>query len=126
MFDVLMSPVRIGWVTSVVATLTLIGLGEAARVIAWARDDPATVERLAAWSLPGHRHRPEVAVAASFAGMKAWLRPAAVIPLVFAPIPMLRPPADLATAVVAAAVLWWTVFAAIAVVSSQVSLRSTR
>ena len=124
--DAFLSPGRIGWVPAVAATLLLIALGEAARIIAWARDDEGHHERFVAWSLPGHSGMPSPAVVAGYLRVKMWLRPAAVVPLAFAPVPLMRPPADMTTAVVVGAVVWWTLFTIFALVGGQLALRSAR
>jgi hypothetical protein len=120
--DALLSPSRIGWPAAVLATVLLIALGESVRTIAWSRDD--AFARYAAWTVPFRRERQGSAFVAAANRLKSWLRPAAVLPLVLAPMPMLRPPADITTAVVGVAVMWWCVFTAAAVLRAQVALRS--
>ncbi len=122
MLDVLLSPSRIGWPVAVFATVWLIALGEGVRTIAWARNDHFA--RYAAWTVPFRGDRPGRAFAAAAEQLKSGLRPAAVMPLVLAPMPMLRPPADITTAVVGVAVLWWLAFTTAAVLRAQVTLRS--
>jgi hypothetical protein len=120
--DILLSPSRIGWPTAVLATVWLIALGESVRTIAWARND--AFARYASWTVPFHGKRPRRAFAAASERLKSGLRPAAILPLVLAPMPMMRPPADITTAIVGAAVLWWLVFTAVAVLGAQITLRS--
>ena len=122
MVDVLLSPSRIGWPTAVLATVWLIALGEGARTIAWARND--AFARYASWTVPFHGNRPRRAFAAAADRLKSGLRPAAVLPLVLAPMPMMRPPADITTALVGVAVLWWLAFTTAAVLGAQITLRS--
>lgn len=122
--DVMVDPGRIGWLPAVAAVIVLVALGELARLVGWTRFDARWLRVIAglvvpALMAPADNRWTRRARRRRVTRMRQWLQAAPVAPLAFAPVVMLRPPADIATAVVTASLGWWLLFVTLAVVAGH-------
>lgn len=125
MSDLFLDPGRIGWISSVSATVFLLMVGEVTRIVAWNRHDTKYLPRVVALALPGNQRRSPVAVTAGIDALRAGLRIACVAPLAFSTLVILRPPADITTVIVGVSLAWWAAFTVLALTNGQRLLRTT-
>lgn len=124
MRELFLSPGRISWFAAVSSTLALLALAEWSRFVGWGRPSDLVERRATSLFVPGLRRLSPAAASARLEPVRARLRPATILPMVVAPMMMLRPPADISTVLGATALIWWLAFALLAIGHGLVSGRT--
>ncbi|MDH3755408.1 MAG: hypothetical protein OEU32_16190 [Acidimicrobiia bacterium] len=123
MTDVFLSPARIPWAWAIVTTIALLSMGQLARFVGFGRDEDIVGSPFTSLVIPGLGQASSGQFAVVVEAVKSRMRPASVLPLVIAPMLMMRPPADIATVLVLPTIVWWALFFSVGFVRGQRLLR---